>query len=129
MIKDDHTFSVHLVDPKSESVENKGSIALDPNMSASNLDIKSYMEGSSEEKSSVAKYIAFTGVMKDGMTLSISNHSLTPKCKLIKKITHSWKKYQNVRWKSIKFYRFSSINDMNEIHFFNCVHLRLSAKR
>jgi hypothetical protein len=81
VIKDDHTFSIHVVDPKSESAAAAATEAQNVNVSSSNLEIKSYLEGSSEEKSSIAKYMAFTGVMKDGMTFSISNQSQSPKCK------------------------------------------------
>jgi hypothetical protein len=84
VIKDEHTFSIHIVDPVTAPATTESSIKISEplfgNASASNLDMKSYIESSIDDKSSLAKYIGFTGVMKDGMSLSVSSQSVSPKC-------------------------------------------------
>ena len=78
LIKDDHTFSIHLVDPKTESSDLKLT-SEEANTSISNLEMKTV-----EEDKSIAKYVGFTGVFKDGLSLSISNQNLVSKRKKYK---------------------------------------------
>lgn len=69
MIKDEHTFSIHLVDPADEATLLKPKSPQPENIEGSNVDIK---PDESVNESVSNKYVGFTGVFKDGMAVSIS---------------------------------------------------------
>jgi hypothetical protein len=83
VIKDENTFSVHLIDPKLDSDKQQQDNSNLASSSSSNLDSKSNRESSVERddanKNSIAKYVGFTGVLKSGLSLSMSNQYLTQK--------------------------------------------------
>ena len=79
VIKDGHTFSIHLTDPKVNVDETTNDEAFDETKSGQNIKLKLNDKDFEEHKNNIAKSTSFTSVFSDGLCLSYSVDSLKPK--------------------------------------------------
>ena len=79
VIKDGHTFSIHLTDPKVSIDETTNDEAFDETKSGQNIKLKLNDKDLDEHRNNIANSTSFTGVFSDGLCLSYCVDSIKPK--------------------------------------------------